>query len=94
MTIVSIERPTECPPTPGAVKRELIRLKISQREAARLIGLSPAMVSMVLNRRAESSPCLRALARLIQRKRKKESHPPAASMPAVRRQILGRRTPA
>lgn len=66
MPIASIERSTEYHLTPGAVKRQLARLKLSQREAARLTGLNPAMVSMVLNRRARSMPCLKKLTALIQ----------------------------
>lgn len=51
--------------TARQIKRHLKRLGISQQRAARQIGKSPAIVSMVLNGRAKSAPVLRALSKLI-----------------------------
>ena len=53
------------PRTPSQVKRELRRLKMTQREVAQLIHKSEAMVSMVLNRKARSRPILDALGKII-----------------------------
>jgi transcriptional regulator with XRE-family HTH domain len=58
---------TEYPATVSGVKRGLRALGLTQSEAAERIGKSPAMVSMVLAKKAKSDPLLKMLAALIQR---------------------------
>lgn len=60
---------TEYRPTPFQVKRALRALKITQTEAARATRQSNALVSMVLNRKALSQPCLEKLAAFIASRR-------------------------
>ena len=55
----------EYPATPSGVKRGLKAIRYSQNRAARETGQSPALVSMVLNRKTLSQPCLDKLAALI-----------------------------
>ena len=54
-------------PTPARVRRALKSLDLTQAEAARRIGKSEAMVSMVLRGKAKSRPILLALDKLILR---------------------------
>jgi hypothetical protein len=58
----------EYPKTPGHIKRRLRALRVTQSQAALAIGKSPAMVSMVLNRKAKSQPILDQLGAFIVRK--------------------------
>jgi len=67
-------RSVEYPRTPSQVKRELRRLKITQREAAGLIGKSEGMVSMTLSGDAKSQPILDALKGLIAQRSKKDGN--------------------
>jgi transcriptional regulator with XRE-family HTH domain len=53
--------------TPTHIKAALLALGITQSRAARRTQQSPALVSMVLNGRVRSAPCLRRLRRLIAR---------------------------
>ena len=55
----------EYPPTRSGVKRGLRAIKCSQNRAAAATGQSPAIVSMVLNGKAKSQPCLAKLAAYI-----------------------------
>jgi len=73
-------RSVEYPRTPAQVKRELRRLKISQREAADLIGKSKGMVSMTLSQHAKSQPILDALKALIAERSKKDGNDQSASV--------------
>jgi transcriptional regulator with XRE-family HTH domain len=52
---------------PARIKAALLALGITQARAARRTRQSPALVSMVLNGRVRSAPCLRRLRRLIAR---------------------------
>ena len=54
-------------PTPARVRRALKSLDLTQAEAARRIGKSEAMVSMVLRGKAKCRPILLALDKLILR---------------------------
>lgn len=58
----------EYPSTRGGVKRGLRTLKCSQNRAAAATGQSPALVSMVLSKKAKSQPCLDKLAAYIHAK--------------------------
>ena len=53
--------------TPAGVKRGLQRIRYTQLAAARAIGQSPALVSMVLRSKVKSQRCLDKLAELITR---------------------------
>jgi hypothetical protein len=61
-------RSTEYAPTVAAVKRGLRAIGYTQDRAARETEQSPALVSMVLNRKVKSKPCLQKLAGLIKAK--------------------------
>ena len=56
---------TEYPATIPGVKRGLRALECSQNRAAIDTGQSPALVSMVLGKKAKSQPCLDKLAAYI-----------------------------
>jgi len=58
---------TEYPATVSGVKRGLRALEMTQGAAAEQIEKSPAMVSMVLAKKAKSQPVLDLLAALIRR---------------------------
>jgi hypothetical protein len=60
-----MERSTEYLATPARVKPGLRRIHYTQLAAARAIGQSPALVSMVLRGRVKSQRCLDKLAALI-----------------------------
>ena len=55
------------PATPAGVKRGLKRAKLTQARAASETFQSPALVSLVLNKKVVSQPCLNKLADLIAR---------------------------
>jgi hypothetical protein len=60
----------EYPKTPAGIKTGLRAIGYSQYRAARETEQSPALVSMVLAKKAKSRPCLQKLAALIAAKLK------------------------
>ena len=62
---VPMKHSTESIATPAQMRRGLRRIGMTQLAAARAIGQSPALVSMVLRSKVKSQRCLDKLAALI-----------------------------